>query len=487
MVERFRNNRTTNNNEITMNRKTQTLKYLISDFFAAALAWTLFFIYRKIFIESKIFGETYLIFDHNYILGVIIIPFFWFLIYYISGYYSDIYRKSRLKELSQTFATSLFGVLIIFFKLILDDIIKTYTDYYQSALFLFLAHFFLTYIPRLIITTFTIKKIHNGKIGFKTILVGTNGKSTKVYREIKSLKKAPGNLFVGYVTINNQKNKELETEINRLGDFEDLPNIINSLKIEEVIITIESSEHEKIQSILNKLLLTNVRIKILPSMYDLVSGYVNLVTLYKTPLILIHNRNMSVTQGNIKRIIDITLSFLAIIILSPAYIALSIGVILSSKGPVFYKQERIGLNGKRFKIIKFRSMYVDAEKHGPALSSKTDSRITPFGKFMRKTRLDETPQFLNVIIGEMSLVGPRPERKFYIDKIVPKAPYYLALLKVKPGITSLGQVKYGYAENVNEMIERMKYDLVYLQNMSLYLDFKILILTIITVFRASGK
>jgi len=470
-----------------MNRTKQTFKYLLSDFFAAALAWTAFFAYRKIYIESRIFGETNLILDNNFYLGIIFIPFFWLLIYYITGYYYEIYRKSRLKELSQTFTTSLFGVLVIFFKLILDDEINTYTDYYQSLIFLFLAHFLLTYVPRLLITTRTVKKIHTRKIGFKTILVGTNGQAVKVFNEIQNLKKSPGNMFIGYISVDNKTTDELEKDIPNIGKFENLPEIINSNQIEEVIIAIESSEHSKIQKILNKLLLTNVRVKILPTMYDIVSGYVNLVTLYKTPLIEISNRHISVKQENIKRIIDIVISIIGIIILLPFYIVTSIGVKLSSKGPIFYRQERIGKNGKPFKIIKFRSMYTDAEKDGPALSSDSDSRITPWGKIMRKTRLDEIPQFFNVIFGHMSVVGPRPERQFFIDQIVPKAPYYTSLFKVKPGITSLGQVKYGYAENVEEMIERMKYDLVYLQNMSIYLDFKILILTVKTVFEASGK
>ncbi len=470
-----------------MNKVKQTFKYVFSDFIAASLAWTVFFIYRKVYIENGVFNKTDIIFDNNFYLGIIIIPIFWLLIYYVSGYYSYIYRKSRLKELSKTFSATLFGVLVIFFKLILDDEIKSYTDYYQSLVFLFSAHFVLTYFSRLIITSITIKKIHTRKIGFKTILVGTNGQAIKIYNEINNMKKSPGNLFVGYISVKDEKTKELEKFIPNIGKFENLPEIINSNKIEEVIIAIESSEHDKIRKILNKLLLTNVRVKILPSMYDIISGYVHLVTVYKTPLIEINNRNMTVKQENIKRIIDVVFSLIALIFLFPVYVFTAIGVKISSKGPIFYRQERIGVNGKPFKIIKFRSMFTDAEKHGPALSSEKDTRITPFGRFMRKTRLDEIPQFFNVFLGNMSLVGPRPERQFYIDQIVKTAPYYHALLKVKPGITSLGQVKYGYAENVEQMIERLKYDLIYIQNMSIYLDFKILILTVRTVLEASGK
>ena len=192
-------------------------------------------------------------------------------------------------------------------------------------------------------------------------------------------------------------------------------------------------------------------------------------------------------QFIVKRLIDILASSLAIILLIPVYITLAILVKTSSKGPVFFMQERIGKNGIHFNIIKFRTMVVDAEKAGPQLSSSDDPRITAIGKTMRKMRFDELPQFWNVFKGEMSLVGPRPERQFFIDQIAAREPQFLQLNKVKPGITSWGQVKFGYAENVEEMLQRMKYDLLYLKNMSIALDLKILLYTVIIVFKGTGK
>ncbi len=184
---------------------------------------------------------------------------------------------------------------------------------------------------------------------------------------------------------------------------------------------------------------------------------------------------------------DVLFSVLAIVFLSPLYIFTALGVYFTSKGPIFYSQVRIGLNGKPFKMLKFRTMYEDAEKGGPQLSSTYDPRITHFGRFMRKVRLDEIPQFFTVIKGDMSLVGYRPERQYFIDQIVEKAPHYNLLLKIKPGITSWGQVKYGYAENVDEMIERLRYDILYLENMSIAVDLKIMFYTLFIVVMGRGK
>ena len=196
---------------------------------------------------------------------------------------------------------------------------------------------------------------------------------------------------------------------------------------------------------------------------------------------------MPAWQFSIKRVVDILASLFALMILSPVILTLMILVKISSPGGIFFTQERIGKKGRPFRIIKFRTMVKDAEKDGPQLSSASDARITPIGKFLRKTRLDEIPQFFNVLKGEMALVGPRPERQFYIDKIMERAPHYKHLQKVRPGITSWGQVKYGYAENVDQMVQRLKYDLLYIENMSLAVDIKILLYTILIVLKGDGK
>jgi exopolysaccharide biosynthesis polyprenyl glycosylphosphotransferase len=313
---------------------------------------------------------------------------------------------------------------------------------------LFGVHFFATYIPRLLITSHTIYRLRRRKIGFNTIIVGSSKKAVDLFHSLNDQKRSLGYNFVGFVNVNGNRDLPLKEALTHLGNLNDVVSIVKQYNVEEAIIAIESSEHEDINKIINKLDQTNVIIKVIPGMHEIIRGMANMTHLYGVPLIEIKHDLMPAWEENLKRIIDITASLVALIILIPVYIFLAIGVKLSSKGPVFYSHERIGRYGKPFTIYKFRSMYTDAEKNGPALSSENDKRITQFGLFMRKSRLDEFPQFYNVLIGDMSLVGPRPERQFYINQIVEKAPYYYHLQKVRPGLTSWGQVKFGYAGSV---------------------------------------
>jgi exopolysaccharide biosynthesis polyprenyl glycosylphosphotransferase len=471
-----------------MNKRLQVSKYVFFDWLAAAMAWSLFYVYRKYTEDSTLFSHFETIYsDTKLWLGLLIVPLFWLTMYIVVGSYRRVYRKSRLKELGQTFFVTLIGVTVIFFVLILDDIILTYKSYYQSFITLFIYQFTFTYIFRLTITTITVRKIHSGKIGYNTVIVGSNGNAVKVYNDINKQEISSGNKFIGFVNVLDRKHFKVEQYIPYLGGYNELNRIIKDNNIEEVIIAIERSEIDTVQKIITELETTNVIIKVIPLMQDIIFGSVKLSGIFHTPLIEISPDLMPAWQQTIKRLMDIVVSIIAMILLLPAYIFTAIGVKLSSPGPILFSQERVGKHGVPFMMHKFRSMYNDAEKTGPQLSSDDDPRITPFGKFIRKVRLDEIPQFYTVLKGEMSLVGPRPERQFYIDQIVQKAPPYRLLMKIKPGITSWGQVKFGYASDIDEMVERLQYDILYLENMSIAMDFKILIYTVLIVLQGRGK
>jgi exopolysaccharide biosynthesis polyprenyl glycosylphosphotransferase len=464
-----------------MNQRKRTIWLVIFDYLTAALVWFIFYVYRIIYIE-----QTELIFKEGFYLGMLIVPFFWLLLYAIQGTYHQTLRQYRLKTIKQTLFSSIIGVTMLFFIFLLDDFVYLYQQYYNLFFVLFTLHFSITLIPRFIATTIHVKRIHSRKTGFKTVIIGGSKKASEIYKDISELEPGSGHAFIGFVNINGS-DYDLKDKIPFLGHIDDINQIIEDHDVEEVIIALESSDHERLKGIITNLAAYNIRVNLIPDSYDILSGQVQMTSIFGALLITTNSSYMPDWQMATKRILDIVISALALIILMPLYLLLAILVKTSSPGPIFFTQERVGLNREVFHIIKFRTMYVNAEKDGPQLSSSHDKRITKIGKFLRKTRLDEFPQFWNVLKGDMSLVGPRPERQFYIDQISKHDPQYLYLHKVRPGITSWGQVKFGYAENVDQMVRRMKYDLLYIRNMSLALDIKIMFYTIAIIFKGTGK
>lgn len=473
---------------IQRSRKTELLFYKLADYLSAMLAWLLFYLYRKNIENPDLSWYENLENDRLW-QGLFLVPLFWLALYFIFDKYRDIYRISRLETLKNTFFISFMGSLVLLFTVVTDDIVLEYVSYFSLFIRLFLLNFFITSIARMVILTIASNRLKSGKIQYNTLIIGGDKNAVELYEEIMGRPYSLGHRFTGFIDVNGKSKNVLAKYLPKLGMLSDMKRVINEYYIEEVIVAVETSEHNKLKQILDELFdfSEEILIKVIPDTYDIMLGTVKMNHIYGAVLIEIEQELMPYWQKVVKRLMDIVISLTALIILLPLIIYTALRVKFSSDGPVFYSQERIGLNGKPFNIFKFRSMFLDSEPTGPKLSHDADDRVTKWGKIMRKWRLDEIPQFFNVLKGDMAIVGPRPERKFYIEQISAEAPHYKHLLKVRPGITSWGQVKYGYASNVKQMIQRLQYDILYIENMSLSLDVKIMFYTVVVLLQGKGK
>lgn len=465
-----------------MNKSRLKAYYLFSDFLSASLAW--FFFNWLRFREIAVVDGFETLLDYMSFLpvwgGQILVPFFWLTIYYFSGYYNDPIGKSRVTEFIQTFTSVLVGVLVLFFLIVVNDLPRAFSVFYVLFFSLLFIQFTLTYTIRLCITSYGIRQIKQRKLTENILIIGIGDRASKLSSKLYDL----GYNIVGFVLVGKEEEIKVYPDL-VLGEVGDLDSIMETEKVDELIVALDSPDSQKLLDILYPLYRFHLPIKILAESVNVLSR-MKVKTMIGVPMVDLTANNLSYAEENIKHFLDKLISVTVLILCSPLFAYLAYRVKKDSRGDVFFRQERLGYMGKPFRIYKFRTMYEGAEANTPQLSELNDSRITLFGRYMRKYRLDELPQFWNVLKGDMSLVGPRPERKYFIDQIVKQAPYYYLMHNVRPGITSLGMVKYGYAKNVGEMIERLAYDVIYYENMSLLFDLKILVYTIKTVITGKG-
>jgi len=420
-------------------------------------------------------------------IPMLVIYIYWLIIFTFFGMYRTWFAASRFDEISTLFKTTFVGIFILFFLIFISDFLDGVESSNRILIFIYwILLFVFVSIGRLFIRSFQRGLLIKGIGRRNALIVGFNSKAHEVHDQILE-HPALGLDVEAYVAVNSENVGKSYKNVRVRGSLEELLDIVYKTHAAEVIIALEKEDHDLLVDIISKLENRGIGLKIVPDLYEILSGQARTSQLYGIPLIDIMPELMPEWEKKLKRISDVVISLIILVLTLPLNIFVALAIRLDSKGPVLFKQERIGMNNKNFKIYKFRSMFQDAEKNtGPVWSTKDDPRVTRVGKIMRKLRIDEIPQFFNVLKGEMSLVGPRPERSYFVEQLSQQIPYYKRRLKVRPGITGWAQVKHKYDESIEDVKVKLRYDLFYIENMSLRMDIKILARTILVVLFGKG-
>jgi exopolysaccharide biosynthesis polyprenyl glycosylphosphotransferase len=465
--------------------KVLEIRILIAiDFLMVNLAFSCFYLIR---IRSGLFAVPV---QPEFFLPALIIYLFWAFLFWFFGLYRSWYAKSRLDELIGLFKTSLLGSAILFFAIWFDDLqTGTDTSFRMLIVIYWLSFIFWVAVGRLVVRAVQ-KRLLDSGIGLRNaLIIGTSESATSLC-DMMITYPALGYKVSGFIAVADSESKGNEFEykgIKTIGCLNNLHEFLERLEIKEILLALDSSEHEQLIDVLKRCEGFDLGIKIIPDLYDIVSGQARISSIYGFPLMDVAPELMKPWEEALKRIFDFGVSSVIIVVGFPIWLLNILFMKLDSRGPIFYIQERVGKNGHMFNIIKFRSMIVDAEiESGPVWANKNDSRVTWWGRIMRKTHLDEIPQFINVLIGDMSIVGPRPERSVFVEKLAQDIPLYKRRLRVKPGITGWAQIKYSYDQSIEDVRTKLKYDLFYIENMSWRFDLTILLYTVYDIIRGKG-
>jgi len=461
---------------------------ILGDAIALILVWYAFYHIR---FELGWLSSSQSVEPATVFLPGLVTAIFWIAIFAFFGLYKRLYMVSRFDELIRVGKITIIGTLIFFFLLFTDDLnwnsenisyARDYTLAYWLLTFTFVS------INRLTIRTIQKASVKRGYGLHKAIIIGT-GETAKQISDDIDRHKSSGLNVIGYLDQNSDdESNPAVPKAKILGTVNDLNNVLDKYGIEDVIVAMEPEDRFKLINIIDLIDKPNISVKIVPDFYQIISGLNQTNQIFGLPLIEVMPDPMPTWEKSVKRLMDIVLSLIILIVSLPVMLAVTLLIKMSSSGPAVFAQERVGLYGRKFTMYKFRSMYEDAEtRTGPTWASEDDPRVTKVGYWLRKLRLDELPQLYNVLKGDMSLVGPRPERPFFVDQFKKQIPLYTRRLRVRPGITGWAQVKWKYDETFDDVKEKTKYDLFYVENISLKMDLKILMNTIFTMLAGKGQ